>query len=98
MERVGLGKILLELTLDGIRDEDKDHIRNVEVQIKEPDGKIWKTQALYDRENNVIKFIHIATKKGTHKVSAKINFDDDYFITSIEPFVFYVSSDWEDEI
>jgi len=95
MQKVGLGRVLIRLKTEGLTDEDLNHIKQITAQVREPDGNVVKQPAEFDKSTKEIRFVYVAVKKGTHKVSVKIDFDNGYWITSHTPFEFYASTDFE---
>jgi hypothetical protein len=101
MDLVGIGRVKLELTVQGLEPEDWDHLDSVEAQVQRPSGAvdyIPADQITIDKENRKVSFVYQIVEAGEHTVPLKLNFAGDdgtiYFQITYQPYKFRAVSYW----
>jgi len=98
IDKVGAGTIRIELSIQGLQDEDWQNLQSAEVVVIEPNNhKIFipSNNIELDKDNRKIIFDVKVEQEGEHVVVAKLNFKDGKYTVTYEPYRFYVANWWE---
>ena len=98
IDRIGAGTINIELSIQGLTNKNWENLQSAEVMVLEPDGgKIYipADKVAIDKENKKLIFNVTVSKEGEHVVVAKLNFKNNKYTITYQPYRFYVSNWWE---
>ena len=90
---VGVGRVYVEIHIDGITDDDWAHLDSVVPVIQNPDGELIESAASVEieRDKRLVRFIHEFLVEGDYVIGVRCEFDDELWSTSYRNNVVHVT-------
>jgi len=90
MDRVGVGTVKIIIGVNGLLEEDWEHLEKVEAVVKNDAGEERIEEVKIDKERKQVSFTYKTTVESVHKVGLEFFFDDGTSITSYDSYTFVV--------
>jgi hypothetical protein len=94
MDRVGIGTVKIIVGIDGLLDEDWQHLEKVDAVVKNDLGEKRIENVEIDKEKKQVSFIYKTEVESVHRVGLELFFDDGTSMTSYNSYTFVVQREW----